>query len=109
MAKCVAQWASAVSDAAGQPGVSAGSLDVLSEFYASKSVELACHCDMDDMSWMHQQISVGRQNILFGPVVWLAKLGMNPALDNKRSKIEEPEEQLHGVSVSLGKNTPHIA
>ena len=45
--ECVTQWASVVSDAAGQPGVSAGSLDVQAEFFASKSVELACHCDME--------------------------------------------------------------
>ena len=71
--ECVTQWASVVSDAAGRPGVSAGSLDVRAEFFASKSVELACHCDMDDMPWMHEQISVGLQNVLFGPVVWLDK------------------------------------
>ena len=46
--KCVTQWASVVSDAAGRPGVSAGSLDVRAEFFASKSVELACHCDVED-------------------------------------------------------------
>ena len=57
--KCVTQWASAVSDAAGQPGVSAGSPDVQAKFYASESVELACHCNMDDMPWMHAQIIVG--------------------------------------------------
>ena len=45
--KCVTQWASVVSDAAGRPGVSAGSLDVQAEFFASRSVELACHCDME--------------------------------------------------------------
>ena len=71
--ECVTQWASVVSDAAGRPGVSAGSLDVQAEFFASKSVELACHCDMDDMPWMHEQISVGLQNVLFGPVFWLDK------------------------------------
>ena len=46
--ECVTQWASVVSDAAGRPGVSAGSLDVRPEFFASKSVELACHCDVED-------------------------------------------------------------
>ena len=46
--ECVTQWASVVSDAAGRPGVSAGSLDVQAEFFASKSVELACHCDVED-------------------------------------------------------------
>ena len=71
--KFVTQWASVVSDAAGRPGVSAGSLDVQAEFFASKSVELACHCDMDDMPWMHEQISVGLQNVLLGPVFWLDK------------------------------------
>ena len=103
--KCVTQWASVVSDAAGRPGVSAGSLDVQAEFFASKSVELACHCDMDDMPWMHEQISVGLQNVLFGPVVWLAKLGMQQANDSKRRKKYKTSEQfeLHCVSVSLGK------
>ena len=69
--KCVTQWASVVSDAAGRPGVSAGSLDVRAEFFASKSVELVCQCDMDDMWWMHEQISVGLQTVLFGPVFGL--------------------------------------
>ena len=109
--KCMAQWASVASDAAGRPGVSAGSLDVQAEFFASKSVELACHCDMDDMPWMHEQISVGLQNVLFGPVVWLDKLGMQQANGSKRRKKYKTSEQfeLHCVSVSLGKkNTPHI-
>ena len=103
--KCMAQWASVASDAAGRPGVSAGSLDVQAEFFASKSVELACHCDMDDMPWMHEQISVGLQNVLFGPVVWLDKLGMQQANDSKRRKKYKTSEQseLHGVSVSLGR------
>ena len=45
-----------------------------------------------------------------GPVVWLAKLGMQQAFDSKRRKVDKPSEQseLHGVSVSLGKkHTSH--
>ena len=60
---------------------------------------------MDDMPWMHEQISVGLQNVLFGPVVWLDKLGMQQANDSKRRKKYKTSEQseLHGLSVSLGK------
>ena len=88
--KCVKQWASAVTCVGpGQPGVSAGSPDAQAAYYAAKSVELASHCDMDDMQWMHEQISVGTQRVLFGPVIWLCKLGMNPAAESnsKRRKV----------------------
>ena len=103
--KCVKQWASAVTCAGpGQPGVSAGSPDVQAEYYAAKSVELASHCDMDDMQWMHEQISTGQQPVLFGPIIWLGKLGMNPASDSKRRKVEvECQPDMHEVNVSLGK------
>ena len=65
---------------------------------------------MDDMPWMHEQISVGLQNVLFGPVVWLDKLGMQQASDSKRRRKYKTSEksELYGVSVSLGKkHTSH--
>ena len=66
---------------------------------------------MDDMQWVHAQVSIGFQSVLFGPVVWLAKLGMQQANDSKRRKTYKTSEQseLHGVGVLLGKSTPHTA
>ena len=50
----------------GQPGVSADSLDVQAKFLTSRSVELACHCDMEK----HLAAAGSRGGIpLFG-VVW---------------------------------------
>ena len=103
--KCVSQWASICSGGVGQPGVSAGNLDVQAEHYAAKAIEFVSHCEMDDMQWMHQQISVRLQHVLFGPVMWLSKLGMNPGAECKRRKIgtgAQPES--HSVSVAVGKN-----
>ena len=68
-------WASMVAD--GMPGVSAGSPDSIATGYAEMSVELARQCDSDDMAWMHEQITTGSQQVLFGLAVWLSKSGMN--------------------------------
>ena len=106
--KCVDIWASVVS--AGVPGISAGTPASVAKWYAEQSVELARQCDLDEMTWMHEQISIGNQNVLFGPVVWLAKLGMNhDAQPNKRSKTELNSSSTQVVALGKNRTTYHVS
>ena len=105
--KCVDIWASVV--AAGTPGVSAGTPISLSTWYATQAVELARQCDLEEMTWMHEQISTGNQNVLFGPVVWLAKLGMNPdAQPHKRLKTELDPSNTQVLALGKARKSYHV-
>ena len=64
----------------------------------AKAIELVSHCEMDDMQWMSEQISVGLQHVLFGR---LSNLGMTECKRRKIEKGAEPES--HELSVALGK------
>ena len=98
--RAVAAWADVVM---GMPGIFTGvpgSGDKASH-YASAALTVASECDSDDMPWMHDQISTGNTNVLFGPVVWLAKLGMNPSAENRKRQTGKAPDL--ATEVRLGK------
>ena len=44
--------------------------------YAAASVLMAQDVDTEDQTWMHEQLSTGVSNVIFGPVAMLSKLGI---------------------------------
>jgi serine/threonine protein kinase len=44
--------------------------------YAAASVMMAKDIDTEHQTWMHEQISTGVSNVIFGPVAMLSKLGI---------------------------------
>ena len=68
-------WASSVAGSAEASGVSAdASGGGAAQFYADTAVDMSSSCGRADLTWMHDQIIFGTQNVMFGPFVFLEKL-----------------------------------